>query len=64
MIDQPTAFMSRLTPIHARALRLAAYKNGHQPGTMMRLVITDWLEREGYGAAVRRELEELEPAAE
>lgn len=55
MTDPTRDFMMRVTQEQAQALRLAAYRNGKPPSTVARLVVTDWLEREGYLDWVREE---------
>jgi len=64
-VSDPTKnFMMRVTLEQAQALRLAAYRQGRPPSTVARLVITNWLEHEGYLDQVRREREDEPVAAE
>lgn len=60
MSHRPANFMSRLTQEQATALRLAAYKKDLAPGALTRLVITDWLEHEGWLRRAQRELADSE----
>lgn len=55
MSDPTRNFMMRVTQDQAQALRLAAYRSGKPPSTIARLVITDWLEREGFLGDVHQE---------